>query len=144
MTIADDAAAVVEPLPGSRAGRGRPTREREELRETAVEFGVCVRPLAMRRVNLDTGETEIVDLPCGSTRAAVCPSCAARARKLRAQQCREGWHLIEDPDLTPRGATDDQRDLVRTRGEITDAVADAEDRGDDLAAEACRESAKAV
>src|SRR3954470_4803205 len=144
MTIADDAAAVVEPLPGSRAGRGRPTREREELRETAVEFGVCVRPLAMRRVNLDTGETEVVDLPCGSTRAAVCPSCAGRARKLRAQQCREGWHLTEDPDLTPKPATDNQRDLVKERAHVMNAAADAEDAGDDLTAEACRESAQAV
>ncbi len=62
--------------PGSRADRARQPRARDVLRETAVEFGVCVRPLAMRRVNLDTGETEVVDLPCGSTRAAVCPSCA--------------------------------------------------------------------
>jgi hypothetical protein len=40
----------------------------------------------IRRVALATGEVEIKDLPCGSTRAAVCPSCAARARTLRAQQ----------------------------------------------------------
>jgi hypothetical protein len=78
------------------------------------------------------------------TRAAVCPSCAARARKLRAQQAREGWHLHEDPELTPRPASKPQRDLVRTRAEITDAIADAENTGDDLTAEACRESAEAV
>src|SRR4051794_20271812 len=141
--------AVIQPggdevRPGSRADRARRPHARDVLRETAVEFGVCVRPLAMRRVNLDTGEVEIVDLPCGSTGAAACPSCAARARKLRAQQCREGWHLTEDPDLTPRPATDEQRDLVRDRANITDAVVDAEDRGDDLTAQARRESAAAV
>src|SRR3954463_6619806 len=87
--------------PGSRADRARRPRARDVLRETAVEFGVCVRPLPMRRVDTATGEVEIVDLPCGSTRAAVCPSCADRARRLRAQQCREGWHLTHDPDLTP-------------------------------------------
>jgi hypothetical protein len=130
--------------PGSRADRARRPRARDVLRETAVEFGVCVRPLAMRRVNLDTGETEILDLPCGSTRAAVCPSCATRARKLRAQQCREGWHLAEDPDLTPRQATTGERDLVLGRAAITDAIADAEDCGDNLTAQACRESAEAV
>ena len=109
--------------PGSRADRARRPRARDVLRETAVEFGVCVRPLPMRRINPTTGEIDIVDLPCGSTRAAVCPSCAAKARKLRAQQCREGWHLPEDPDLTPRPATKSQRDLVTERAHITDAVA---------------------
>jgi hypothetical protein len=73
-----------ETRPGSRADRARRPPARDVLRETAVEFGVCVRPLAMRRIDLDTGEVEIVDLPRGATRAAVCPSCAARARKLRA------------------------------------------------------------
>jgi hypothetical protein len=140
-TTTDEAEEV---RPGSRADRARQPRARDVLRETAVEFGVCVRPLAMRRVDLDTGETEVVDLPCGSTRAAVCPSCAARARKLRAQQCREGWHLTEDPDLTPKPATDNQRDLVKERAHVTNAAADAEDAGDDLTAEACRESAQAV
>jgi hypothetical protein len=114
------------------------------LRETAVEFGVCVRPLPMRRVDLATGEVEIKDVPCGSTRAAVCLPCADRARRLRAQQCREGWHLTEDPDLTRRPATEGQRDLVTTRAQITEAVEDAEHIGDELTAEACRESAAAV
>src|SRR3954470_16392532 len=99
------AAVQEEPRTGSRADRARRPRARDVLRETAVEFGVCVRPLPMRRINPITGEVDIVDLPCGSTRAAVCPSCAAKARKLRAQQCREGWHLLHDPDLTPRPAT---------------------------------------
>ena len=31
-------------------------------------------------------------IPCGSTREAVCPPCADKARGLRMQQCREGWH----------------------------------------------------
>src|SRR5215213_3064823 len=92
------AAGREEPRPGSRADRARRPRARDALRETAVEFGVCVRPLPLRRVDTATGETEIFDVPCGSTRATVCPSCAAKARRLRAQQCREGWHLTEDPD----------------------------------------------
>jgi len=95
------AAVQEEPRPGSRADRARRPRARDVLRETAVEFGVCVRPLPLRRVDTATGEVQVLDVPCGSTRAAVCPSCAARARKLRAQQCREGWHLSQDPDLTP-------------------------------------------
>src|SRR4051794_33871335 len=132
------------PRPGSRTDRARRPRARDALRETAVEFGVCVRPLALRRVDTTTGETQIADAPCGSTRATVCPSCAARARTLRAQQCREGWHLTEEPDLTPDPATDAQKDLVMERAEITAAVEDAEQTGDSLTAAACEESLAVV
>src|SRR3954466_3196409 len=127
MTTTTTAVPPEEERPGSRADRARRPRARDVLREIAVEFGVCVRPLPMRRINPTTGETSIVDLPCGSPRAAVCPSCANRARKLRAQQCREGWHLLHDPDLTPHPATKGQRDLIKDRAQITDAIADAED-----------------
>ena len=48
-------------------------------------------------------------VPCGHTLAHVCPSCAERARTLRAAQCREGWHLEDEPDLTPDPATEDQQ-----------------------------------
>ena len=41
-------------------------------------------------------------VPCGHTLASVCPSCAERARTLRAAQCREGWHLEDEPDIDPR------------------------------------------
>ena len=40
-------------------------------------------------------------IPCGVTLATVCPPCAERAKTLRAAQCREGWHLEDEPDLTP-------------------------------------------
>jgi hypothetical protein len=142
-TTASAPTPAEESRPGSRADRARRPRARDVLTETAVEFGVCVRPIPMRRVDLATGETQVKDIPCGSTRAAVCPSCADKARRLRAQQCREGWHLTEDPDLTPDPATPEQRDLVTVRADITDAMGDAADAGDDLTAEACRESAAA-
>jgi hypothetical protein len=47
-------------------------------------------------------------VPCGHTLASVCPSCAERARSLRTAQCREGWHLEDEPDLTP-GPDEDQQ-----------------------------------
>ena len=59
----------------------------------AVEHGACIRPIQLRRTNLDTGEADTVLVPCGHTLAHVCPSCAERARTLRAAQCRDGWHL---------------------------------------------------
>jgi hypothetical protein len=66
-----------------------------------------------------TGETLVVEVPCGATRAAVCPSCADRARRVRAQQCREGWHLEHEPHLAPRPGDDEQRSLVEQRAAAT-------------------------
>ena len=129
---------------GSREHRARRPRARDVLRETAVEFGVCVRPLPLRRIDPATGEITIVDLACGSTRTTVCPTCARKARALRAQQAREGWHLLHDPDLTPDPATVVQRGIVTDRAVITDAAHDATEHGDPLTAQACQESADAV
>ena len=56
---------------------------REVVHDLAVEHGACIRPVQLRRTNLDTGEQEHVLVPCGHTLAAVCPSCAERARVLR-------------------------------------------------------------
>src|SRR5436305_14035795 len=95
-TPTTDMVADPSPRPGSRADRGRRPRARDVLRETAVEFGVCVRPLPMRRVDTATGEVEIIDLPCGSTRAAVCPPCAHKARRPPAQPCPHGRPLTTD------------------------------------------------
>ena len=75
---------------------------REVVKDLAVEHGACIRPIQLRRTNLDTGEVDTVLVPCGHTLAHVCPSCAERARTLRAAQCREGWHLEDEPDLDPR------------------------------------------
>jgi len=46
------------------------------MQAVAVDYGVCIRPIAVRRIDLDTGETVIVDVPCGATLASKCPSCA--------------------------------------------------------------------
>jgi hypothetical protein len=34
----------------------------------AEQHGVCIRPLAMRRLDTTTGRVEIIPVPCGSTR----------------------------------------------------------------------------
>ena len=54
---------------------------------------------------------------CGNTLASLCPSCAERAKTLRAAQCREGWHLEDEPDITPDPATSEQTWLVTQRAE---------------------------
>ncbi len=52
-----------------------------------------------RVIDRDTGIDETkVAIPCGSTREAVCPSCAHKARVLRMQQCAEGWHRTDEPE----------------------------------------------
>src|SRR5262245_6778316 len=73
----------------------------ELVREAAVAQGVCARPVISRVTDLDTGEVRLVPIWCGSTRADRCPACAERARRLRMQQCREGWHLDTEPEWQP-------------------------------------------
>ena len=86
----------------TRAQRMAMPLAREVVKDLAVEHGACIRPIQLRRTNLDTGEADQVLVPCGHTLAHVCPSCAERAKTLRAAQCREGWHLEDEPDLDPR------------------------------------------
>lgn len=63
----------------------------------AERAGVCIRPLLRKVTDRATGTVTTVPIPCGSTREKVCPPCAEKARRLRMHQCREGWHLAEDP-----------------------------------------------
>ena len=101
----------------TRAERMAMPLARQVVLDLAVEHGACIRPVQLRRTNLDTGDADQVLVPCGHTLASVCPSCAERARSLRAAQCREGWHLEDEPDLTPGPATGDQRWWVVLRAE---------------------------
>src|SRR5271165_5112065 len=107
---------------------------REVVRDLAVEHGACIRSVQLRRTNLDTGETDTVLVPCGHTLASVCPSCAERAKSLRAAQCREGWHLEDEPDITTDPATEDQRWWIEERAEAQQlrdqAAAAGQDTGD--------------
>jgi len=88
---------------------------RDVVRDLAVEHGGGVRPVQLRRTDLDTGQIEQVLVPCGHTLASVCPSCAERAKTLRAAQCREGWHLDTEPAITPDDPDDEQRMWIEQR-----------------------------
>ncbi|GAA4618144.1 hypothetical protein GCM10023195_81340 [Actinoallomurus liliacearum] len=96
----------------------RPPLAREVVKAVAVEHGVCIRPVAMRRTDLVTGETAIVNMPCGHTLASVCPPCAERKRKLRATQCREGWHLESEPVIERADPDEEQRFWMEKRAEV--------------------------
>ena len=117
----------------TRAQRMAMPLAREVVKDLAVEHGACIRPIQLRRTNLDTGETDTVLVPCGHTLAHVCPSCAERARTLRAAQCREGWHLEDEPDLTPDPATEDQQWWVTMRAEAQQLRDQADEAGQDTA-----------
>jgi hypothetical protein len=95
------------------------------VKQLATDHGVCARPVALRRTDLDTGATELVDLPCGATREDKCPACATRARRLRQQQIREGWHRTDEPLPDPDPPTDDQIGLVVLRAHLEFARAEA-------------------
>jgi hypothetical protein len=114
---------------------------RDVVRDLAVSHGGCIRPVQLRRTDLDTGQVEQVLVPCGHTLASVCPSCAKRAKVLRAAQCREGWHLDTEPAITSDKPDDEQRMWVERRAETqrnrdqADVAGDDTDEMDELSGE---------
>jgi hypothetical protein len=109
-------------------------------RQLAEDHGVCVRPLAMRRIDLTTGRVDVVPVPCGSTREDVCRPCADKARRLRMAQCREGWHLEEEPIPAPAAPTDEQKQLMATRADLHAAYTRAREDGDEQTCEEIRDA----
>jgi hypothetical protein len=103
---------------------------RQVAEAVAVDEGVCVRPIALRRVDLATGEATIVPAPCGATLASKCPPCAERARRLRMAQCKAGWHLDDEPLPAPDPPDDEMKQLGRLRADLEAIRTDAEKIGD--------------
>jgi hypothetical protein len=120
-TPPSDSSASVLP----RRERAADRRARPSFHEIAVAaaatHGVCVRPLVMGTVNLDTGATDYVAVPCKSTVESQCPTCAKKARLLRMQQCREGWHLDHEPVQPATKPTSEQTALLRSRADLVAA-----------------------
>lgn len=65
--------------------------------DLADEHGVCRRPVIRRVHDRQTGTDQTIAMACGATLESRCPACANKARALRMHQCREGWHLTEEP-----------------------------------------------
>lgn len=80
-------------------GRGMtsPDIGNDVIRELAIEQAVCVRPVMRRVTDRATGHETTVPIPSGATPESRCPSCAAKARRLRITQCAEGWHADAEP-----------------------------------------------
>jgi hypothetical protein len=66
--------------------------------EAALIAGVCARPVVAQVTDNDSDDVRVVPIACGSTREDRCPPCADKAKRLRIQQCREGWHLDTEPE----------------------------------------------
>jgi len=102
---------------GTRAERLAMPLARSVVEDLAAEHGACLRPVQLRRTDVATGWVEQVLVPCGHTLASVCPPCAERAKTLRGTQCREGWHLDDEPVIEPDPPTEDQRERITDRAE---------------------------
>jgi len=114
----------------TRVERARMPLARDVVLAAAVEHGVCIRPLPVRRIDTVTAESTVIPVPCGATLAAKCPSCAERARRLRMAQCREGWHLDTEPLPDADDPDAEQRALVELRADLTAALHTATTNGD--------------
>ncbi|MFI5607563.1 replication initiator [Amycolatopsis sp. NPDC051903] len=127
----------------TRAERMRAPLADDVIRATAEKHGVCVRPFTMEVGDQDTGEIRYVPVPCGSTAESVCLPCARKAKALRQVQCREGWHMTEEPDLTPDEPTGDQTELLTYRADLVASYREVVDQ-DPAEAEELREEIRGV
>lgn len=107
----------------------------------AEQHGVCIRPLAMRRIDTATGRVDIVPVPCGSTRQDQCRPCADKARRLRMAQCREGWHLDTEPVIERAKPSAEQQELMAARADLLLAYAHCRAAGDQ---DSCEQLADSV
>ncbi|MET9711439.1 replication initiator [Nocardiopsis alba] len=103
----------------TRAERLAQPLAREVAEHVAADHGVCIRPVSLRRTDIGTGQTLVIDVPCGSTLESRCPACAKRKRSLRRTQCEEGWHLATEPVVEPDPPTQQQQGWVEQRAIIT-------------------------
>jgi hypothetical protein len=139
MNIATETVAEL-PTAHTRAERMRQPLAADVLAAVADQHGVCVRPFTMEVGDLDTGELRYVPLPCGSTLESVCGPCARKARALRMTQCREGWHLTEEPTLDAEAPTAEQRAQLTARADLVAHYRDAVHTGRVGDAEELREA----
>lgn len=110
----------------------------------ADQEGVCVRPIAMRRIDGDTEASRVVGVACGATREAVCGPCARRNRRLRADQCREGWHRETEPEQGRDEPDAEQKALMGYRADLISMGRAAQQEGDENTLDDVREAVSEV
>jgi hypothetical protein len=104
---------------------------RDAVRMLTEANGGCIRPVQLRRVDQETGDATAVMVPCGATLNSICPACAERAKSLRASQCKEGWHLAEEPVAAPAAPDDWQTWLLEERADAQRARDHAQANGEE-------------
>ena len=124
----------------TRAQRATLPLSAEVVHALAEHHGVCTRPLAMRRIDTTTGRIEVVPVPCGSTREDQCRPCADKARRLRMAQCRQGWHLDDEPVIPRAQPTEEHQELMATRADLAAAYTECRALGDETTCEQITES----
>ncbi|WP_185770000.1 replication initiator [Prauserella marina] len=134
----------VDVIGQTRAQRMRQPLSADVIKATAEKHGVCVRPFTMEVGDPDTGELRYVAVPCGSTLESVCLPCAKKAKALRQTQCREGWHLTEEPDFTAESPSQAQTELMEFRADLVRAYQQALGDGAECDAEELREEIRGV
>jgi hypothetical protein len=125
----------------TRAQRAALPLSADVVQALAEQHGVCIRPLAMRRIDTTTGRTDIVPVPCGSTRQDRCPPCAEKARRLRMVQCRQGWHLDTKPVTDRATPSEEHKELMATRADLVAVYTECRAVGDEIT---CEQIAEAV
>jgi hypothetical protein len=124
----------------TRAQRAELPLSTEVALAVAEQHGVCVRPLAMRRIDTTTGRIDVVPVLCGSTREDQCRSCADKARRLRMVQCRQGWHLDAEPVIDRAQPTEKHKELLAARADLVTVYAECREVGDKDSCEQIAES----
>ncbi|HET9257158.1 MAG TPA: replication initiator, partial [Pseudonocardiaceae bacterium] len=124
----------------TRAQRATLPLSADVVHAIAEQHGVCLHPVAMRRIDTTTGRVEIVPVACGSTREDQCSSCAQKARQLRMAQCRQGWHLDTEPTTGRAAPSGEHQELMGTRADLLAAYTERKAQGDELTCEQIAES----
>ncbi len=124
----------------TRAERMRMPLANEVVIATAEQHGVCIRPFTMEVGDTQTGELRYVAMPCSSTIESVCGPCARKARALRMTQCREGWHLTDEPVFERDEPNADQTAQLAYRADLVKHYRESVDAGELEQADELREA----
>jgi hypothetical protein len=116
----------------TRAERVARPLARDSIRKIAEASGCCLRPVQLRRTDTVTSRSDTIMIPCGATLASICPPCAERAKSLRVSQCREGWHLADEPDPGPPAPDEIQEYWLILRAEAQARRDRAHAQGEDV------------
>jgi len=132
--------STLDPARMTRAQRAALPLSADVAQALAEQHGVCIRPLAMRRIDTTTGRVEVVPVPCGSTREDQCRPCSEKARRLRMAQCRQGWHLEDEPVTDRVTPSEDHKALMATRADLLAAYTECKANGDEITCEQIADS----